>query len=418
MAQLSIIIPVWNLWEMTETCLESLARTCAQDGLLASIEVIVVDNHSTDATATALAPTLKRLFKHHGHVLRMPKNEGFAKACNAGAKKAQNPILFFLNNDTVLTEGCLSPLLETLEKNPKLGIVGPLLLYPGNFVQHAGICVSPNLEIEHMHQFLPAPYVRSLKQRFWQAITGAAMLIPAKIFHDCQGFFEEYVNGFEDLDLCCAVRSKGYALNVVHKSIIYHHTSQTPGRFANDAQNSALLNTRYSGHFRPDMHKIALELGLRPLLSPSQELYINIPKAKEYALKQIFTENFDVERCKKQLENEPYWIDGYNLLASHFEKQKMWEEAMDMYLQTTRLAPLKAHFANLAVCAAYAGKQDILANAQKCLQSCINRTKDMQKLWKNAQKIQNWATQNDDPELERLFAQWQQEHPQNNGESI
>ncbi len=417
MAQLSIIIPVWNLWEMTEACLESIAQVCAKDGLLASMEVIVVDNNSTDATATALEPTLKRLFRHHGHVLRMSENVGFAKACNAGAKKAQNPILFFLNNDTVLTEGCLSPLLEALEKNPKLGIVGPLLLYPDNTVQHAGICFSPNLELEHVHQFLPAPYVKNLKQRFWQAITGAAMLIPAKIFHDCQGFFEGYINGFEDLDLCSIARSQGYVLNVVHKSIIYHHTSQTPGRFDNDAYNAALLSSRCNGQFRPDIHNIALELGLRPLLSPDQELYIGISEAKEYALKQVFTENFDVERCKKQLENEPYWIGGYNLLANHFEKQKMWLEAIDMYLQATRLAPLKAHFANLAVCAAHAGKQDILADAQKRLQNCINKTKDIQKLWKNAQKIRAWATQNNDPELDRLFAQWQQKHPQHDGEN-
>ncbi len=406
MAHLSIIIPVWNLWNMTEACLESIAHVCAQDNMQDSIEVIVVDNNSTDTTADALAPTLTRLFQQRGRMIRLESNMGFAKACNAGARAAKGQLLFFLNNDTVMTEGCIPPLLEALERNPKLGIVGPLLLYPGNKVQHAGICFSPTLELQHAHHLIPVSYVASLKQRFWQAITGAAMLMPAKIFHDCEGFCEEYVNGFEDLDLCCAVRLQGYSLNIAHKSIIYHHTSQTPGRFDNDKENAALLGKRRAGHFRPDMHKIALEAGLQPYLSPDLELYIGLTTAKEHALNQIFSENFDEERCKKRLETEPYWLGGYTILASYLEKQGRWQEALDLHLQAARLAPLKDNFANLGVCAANTGEHDILVNAKQCLQDTVNKTRDKDALWHKAQRLHDWATHNEDEELEQLFAQW------------
>ncbi len=406
MAQFSIIIPTWNLWEMTKACLESIAQVCAKDGLLASMEVIVVDNNSTDTTATALEPTLKRLFKHCGHVLRMPENVGFAKACNAGAKKARNPLLFFLNNDTSLTEGCIPPLLEALERNPKLGMVGPLLLYTGNIIQHAGICFNPTLELEHIHQFLPASYVKNLKEHSWQAITGAAMLIPAKIFHDCQGFFEGYVNGFEDLDLCCIVRSKGYGLNIVHKSSIYHYTSQTPGRFDHDKANTALLGQRRTGAFTPDKHRIALDNGLTPLLSPTLHMHICITESKDKAFTQIFTENFNENLCRKYLEAEPYWLNGYHFLANHLENKGQWHEALDYRLRGVQLAPLQENFIRLAKCAAKVGQKEILKNAELCMADYRANISDKDSLKHKTQALKHLAEQNSDMELMNILEQW------------
>jgi len=89
--RVSVIIPVWNLWDMTETCLRSLAQHSAGEHL----EVVVVDNHSTDATATELEPLGKALFGELFAAVRMPENVGFAKGCNAGARVASGDLLFF-----------------------------------------------------------------------------------------------------------------------------------------------------------------------------------------------------------------------------------------------------------------------------------------------------------------------------------
>ena len=77
----SVVIPVWNLWEMTEACLRSLAEHSAGENM----QVVVVDNHSTDATATDLAPLGESLFGASFKAVRMPENVGFARGCNAGA---------------------------------------------------------------------------------------------------------------------------------------------------------------------------------------------------------------------------------------------------------------------------------------------------------------------------------------------
>uniref|UniRef100_UPI0012EBC515 glycosyltransferase family 2 protein n=1 Tax=Desulfovibrio cuneatus TaxID=159728 RepID=UPI0012EBC515 len=131
----SIIIPVMNKWELTKACLESLARHTPAG----VAEVIVVDNGSTDETAHALAPLGKQLFGNLFTPIRWEENRNFGPACNAGAEAARAPMLFFLNNDTLLTPNWLPPLLEAFDANPRLGAVGPLLLYENGTVQHMGV---------------------------------------------------------------------------------------------------------------------------------------------------------------------------------------------------------------------------------------------------------------------------------------
>ena len=92
--RVSVIIPAWNLWEMTSTCLRSLAEHSAGEPL----EVLVVDNGSDDATRTELEPLGQSLFGTDFRAVRLPENLGFAKACNAGAALASGELLFFLNN--------------------------------------------------------------------------------------------------------------------------------------------------------------------------------------------------------------------------------------------------------------------------------------------------------------------------------
>src|SRR3954463_12674570 len=88
----TIVIPVWNEWELTRACLDSLRPT-----LGVRDEVIVVDNGSKDGTAKGLAryPWVR--------TVSLPENLGFAAGCNAGAAVAGGAVVVFLNNDTLLT---------------------------------------------------------------------------------------------------------------------------------------------------------------------------------------------------------------------------------------------------------------------------------------------------------------------------
>jgi len=77
------------------------------------LEIIVVDNGSTDATASDLEPLGRSLFGELFRPIRLPENKGFAVASNLGAAQARAGRLLFLNNDTLVTPGWLPPLLRT-----------------------------------------------------------------------------------------------------------------------------------------------------------------------------------------------------------------------------------------------------------------------------------------------------------------
>ena len=96
----TVVVPVWNAWEQTQACLESLRPTLGvQD------QVIVVDNGSTDATSSRL-----KLFSW-ADIETNDTNLGIAQAYNRGARLARHPLLVFLHNDTLLTGHWLDELL-------------------------------------------------------------------------------------------------------------------------------------------------------------------------------------------------------------------------------------------------------------------------------------------------------------------
>ncbi|MCK4473627.1 MAG: glycosyltransferase family 2 protein, partial [Anaerolineae bacterium] len=101
----SIIIPNWNGRELLEQCLPSVVEAVKRDG--GDHEIIVVDNHSTDDSV----PFLKANYPEV-KVLELNRNRGFAGGCNAGAAESQNEIIVFLNNDMIVDQGFLQPLLD------------------------------------------------------------------------------------------------------------------------------------------------------------------------------------------------------------------------------------------------------------------------------------------------------------------
>ena len=267
----SVIIPAFNQWPHTAQCLHSL-RTHTP-GVLA--EVVVVDNGSTDATAAELEGLGQGLFGERFTRIRLEENRNFGPGCNLGAAAASGQFLFFLNNDTLLTEGWLPPLLEAFQEDPRLGGAGPLLTYPDTArVQHLGVAFSPTLGLEHLYSQFPSSHPVVGRKRFVQALTGAALFMPASLFQACDGFFAGYVNGSEDLDLCCRLRQQGKRLRCAPKSRIHHLESRTPGRFDHDDANAALLRERCAGGFAPDLHHWTAQDGFEIALTPWLDTYV------------------------------------------------------------------------------------------------------------------------------------------------
>ncbi len=113
----SVVIPTWNGCELLQRGLPSLLRAIEVHGH-ADDEILIVDNGSEDGTLA----WLEEQGATHSvlRVIALPTNEGFAGATNRGARDARNPILVLLNNDMVVEEDFLPPLVAPFATEPRL----------------------------------------------------------------------------------------------------------------------------------------------------------------------------------------------------------------------------------------------------------------------------------------------------------
>ncbi len=244
----SIIIPTFNKWEYTSACLESLHLTAQTQQT--PFEVIVVDNASTDLTSAAL-DSLPGCLRLNIRVHRNKANLGFAKACNQGARLARGRYLLFLNNGTEARPGWLDAMVETLESDPSIAVVGSKLLYPDGTIQHGGVVIRRGrpfpITPDHLHRGRPAS--ESDQPLDLNAVTAACLLIRREVFEAIGGFDEGYINGYEDVDLCFKVKEQGWRIVYTPKSVLVHHESVSPGRHQRDIENRNRLHLRWLGRF-------------------------------------------------------------------------------------------------------------------------------------------------------------------------
>lgn len=110
-ALVSVIVPVYNGGRTLALCLRSVAAQT-----YAPVEVIVVDDDSTDASAD-IARSLGAT------VLRTPANSGQSVARNLGARHARGRILFFLDADVALDRDAVDVAVRTLRADPGIGAI-------------------------------------------------------------------------------------------------------------------------------------------------------------------------------------------------------------------------------------------------------------------------------------------------------
>jgi hypothetical protein len=136
----SVIVLSLNGQEYIRGCLQSLSES-----ELRSLEIIVVNNGSTDATQEIVANEFPNV-----RLVNLPKNMGFAGGINEGLKRARGDVLIPLNDDTICTPGVVGRLVETLDESSDIGIVGCKILYPDKkTLQHAGGWINPNGKTHH-----------------------------------------------------------------------------------------------------------------------------------------------------------------------------------------------------------------------------------------------------------------------------
>lgn len=122
----SIIIVTYNNIDYTKLCVDSILSKTD----FPSYEIIIVDNNSNDDTRDYVK-SLKEKYDLVKIILN-EENKGFAKANNQGIQIAEGNYVIFLNNDTVVTHGWLTKMINYLDNNPDIGLIGPVTNFCGN----------------------------------------------------------------------------------------------------------------------------------------------------------------------------------------------------------------------------------------------------------------------------------------------
>ena len=239
----SVIIPAFNRVDLTAQCLRSLISHTRD----VDYEVILVDNASSDAT-----PQLCERVSGEFTVIRNDENRGFAAACNQGAAAATSDRLLFLNTDTEPFPGWLRPSLDLLDTAPDVGMVGMRLLFPDHRIQHAGVVLVrreqyPHIGPRHLPYKVAADDPSALARREVSVVTAASVLMRRDAFESVGGFDEGYWNGYEDVDLCLAMRAAGWRIMYEPDSVVLHHESSSgPERFTGEARNIDRLEQKWA----------------------------------------------------------------------------------------------------------------------------------------------------------------------------
>ncbi|ASC84726.1 glycosyltransferase [Bacillus subtilis] len=215
MVKTSIIVLTYNQLALTKQCLESIWKHTNND----CIEVIVIDNGSHDGTRDYLKQitSIKAIFNK--------TNEGFAKACNQGLEVASGDNILFLNNDTVVTNQWLEPMIKLLYQDDKIGMVGPV----SNYVSGPQQVPVNYTNVEEIEDF---SRLYCLQQRGRSKavlrLVGFCLLVKKKVLDQVGDFDERFVGGsFEDDDLSLRVLQAGYQLKIALDSFVHHHGHAT-----------------------------------------------------------------------------------------------------------------------------------------------------------------------------------------------
>jgi len=233
----SIVIPVHGRAGLTRQCVEAILK----DPPGARHEVIVVDDASPDDTAAVL--------DGYGDAIRVVSrsaNGGFAEAANDGAAAAKGEHLVFLNNDTIPLAGWLDDLVAAADADPEVGVAGSRLLFPNDTIQHAGVVVCQDGNPRHIYAGFPAAHPAVNRERAFQAVTAASMLIRRELFERAGGFDTAFHNSLEDTDLCMRAGELGYEVRYRPRSVLYHLESVSRGRNSKEiAENTRIFKERW-----------------------------------------------------------------------------------------------------------------------------------------------------------------------------
>ncbi len=269
MTKVFVIVLTWNGKEDTTQCLESIGKSQIPNFKL---QIIVVDNGSTDGTQKAV----KELFKNINNppkltckLIENKANLGFAEGNNIGMKYALDnkaDYVMLLNNDTYVDENLVADLVKEIKKYPKAGVISPKIYFAKGFEYHkkrykknelgrviwyAGGDIDWNNAYGINHGVDEVDKGQFDKVCETDFATGCCMFFKADVLRKVGLFDNRYFAYLEDVDLSQRIKRTGWKALYVPPAHLWHKVAQSSrvGSDMNDYfihRNRLLFGMRYA----------------------------------------------------------------------------------------------------------------------------------------------------------------------------
>lgn len=199
-----------------------------------SFEIIVVDNSNSKLLQRKLSDFEKVKY------INPQKNLGFGRACNLGAKKGRGKYLLFINPDTLVRKNSIEKMLEKIQYDKKIGILGPQITDRKGKVLPSISSFLTKVSNIVVYSILNTLWKDNpISKKFWlydldrkseqevDVVSGACMLIPKDVFDKVKGFDEKFFMYFEEHDICKRVKKKGLKVIYFPEAKIVHYIGQS-----------------------------------------------------------------------------------------------------------------------------------------------------------------------------------------------
>ena len=264
---LSIIVPIYGRYDFVQHQVASFSA----DECFSTVEVIYVLDDPT--LKHEFLVTCEGVFNTFGFPFKLvisSENLGFSGANNLGVAHARAEKILLLNSDILPSSpGWTKSLLRSFDRIDNVGILGAVLLYEDDSVQHMGMefrrdSSFPGLWLNHHPcKGMPWELVKSRGVSKVQLTTGACMLIEKSLYEEVSGFDPMYVLGdFEDSDLCLKVIEKGFDIYIDNEVVLYHLERLSQGLVSNDSWKTKLTmlnNVHQLNKWEPLIEKVVGE---------------------------------------------------------------------------------------------------------------------------------------------------------------
>lgn len=234
----SVVIPTYDRKKQLLRLLKSIERSSYK-----KTEIIVIDDNSNDGTSSFIQSNFKT--KRPLIIIRNKKNKFAAGSRNVGIRKVTGKYILFIDDDNEVERSMIAELVKVIEKDPKIGEVGPINYSLANKKKILWSQTNRNMSTSKTNQ------LRDIKsfgnETTWDSddILNSYMVRTNVLRKNKISFREEYGIMYEESDLAYRIRESGYRVVVVKNAKIYHDIEKYKnGKQASDYMDHFMTDAR------------------------------------------------------------------------------------------------------------------------------------------------------------------------------